>query len=251
MTPAWMCVIVASIFFGFPGYRIGDDGSVWTRRTKHPSISATWKPRTLGTDKDGYKTAILVCADRTKRYFRVHHLVLTAFSGPRPAGLQGCHFPNRNRDDNRICNLRWGTAEENHAHRIVHGTDTRGGRSHLAKLTTTEVMHMAVLYASGKTCRQLAAEFGVTEDTVGVILRGETWKGTPRQLFRRGVDGHRGNHVKGVDHPRAKLTPHKARLIRNLYRGGGYSHRKLADEFGVSGRTIQLIVTNQTWKDAS
>lgn len=51
----------------------------------------------------------------------VHHLVLEAFVGPRPEGLQCRHLNGRHRD-NRRENLRWGTPTENQLDRIEHGT---------------------------------------------------------------------------------------------------------------------------------
>lgn len=44
----------------------------------------------------------------------VHHLVLEAFIGPRPAGTETLHG-NGVRDDCRLTNLRWGTSVENKA----------------------------------------------------------------------------------------------------------------------------------------
>lgn len=51
---------------------------------------------------------------------RVHVLVLTAFHGPRPAGLIARHL-NGNGSDNRASNLRWGTSSENMIDRNGHG----------------------------------------------------------------------------------------------------------------------------------
>lgn len=44
----------------------------------------------------------------------VHVLVLEAFRGPRPPGMEGCHAPDGNgKEDNRACKLRWDTHPEN------------------------------------------------------------------------------------------------------------------------------------------
>lgn len=63
------------------------------------------------------------------RTTKVHHLVLEAFVGPRPAGAE-CRHRNGKRDDNRAANLLWGTSKENAADRIEHGTQTGLDKTH-------------------------------------------------------------------------------------------------------------------------
>jgi HNH endonuclease len=65
----------------------------------------------------------------------VHHLVLEAFVGPAPEGKPICrHFPDRDRHNNRLDNLQWGTYLENEADKLFHGMratgDRNGGRLH-------------------------------------------------------------------------------------------------------------------------
>lgn len=47
----------------------------------------------------------------------------------------------------------------------------------------------------------------------------------------------------GQSHPKAKLTDNDVDLIRDLYEGGGWSYRTLADKFEVRKQTIHKIVT--------
>lgn len=56
------------------------------------------------------------------RIFLVHRLVLEAFVGPCPPGMMCRHFPDRTRSNNQLSNIQWGTAKENSADMIVHGT---------------------------------------------------------------------------------------------------------------------------------
>lgn len=58
-------------------------------------------------DRDGYLRVSL----RDEQVF-VHRLVLEAFHGPRPFGMEGLHGPG-GRQDNRAVVLRWGTHREN------------------------------------------------------------------------------------------------------------------------------------------
>lgn len=59
-----------------------------------------------------------------RRTFHVHRLVLLAFVGPMPTGMQTRHL-NGNATDNRLDNLAYGTPTENGADRKLHGTSGR------------------------------------------------------------------------------------------------------------------------------
>ena len=59
----------------------------------------------------------------------VHHLVLEAFVGSRPDGMEGCHN-NGNPLDNRLCNLRWDTHVANEADKMLHGAHEKRNRTH-------------------------------------------------------------------------------------------------------------------------
>lgn len=52
---------------------------------------------------------------------RVHVLVMLAFAGPRPEGMEVCHN-NGAAGDNRLSNLRYGTRSENRHDAVLHGT---------------------------------------------------------------------------------------------------------------------------------
>lgn len=64
----------------------------------------------------------------------VHRLVLEAFEGPCPDGMEACHW-NDVPDDNRLENLRWGTHAENMRDR------TRNGHVHVFNRTRCPAGH--------------------------------------------------------------------------------------------------------------
>jgi len=103
---------------GFPGYRVGDDGSVWSCWSKNPSkrrITDRWKRMRLSPASKGYLRVTLTPSDGTKvRGFRVHRLILLAFVGPSPEGMECRHFPDTTKTNNRLENLSWGTPAENY-----------------------------------------------------------------------------------------------------------------------------------------
>jgi hypothetical protein len=101
----------------------------------------------------------------------IHRLVLDAFVGRR-ADMQACHG-NGDKADNRIENLRWGSAADNAADRTVHGTQLVGGRNPHAKLTEEDVRE---ILASVETQQTLADRFGVTQVCISLIRRGKNWR---------------------------------------------------------------------------
>jgi hypothetical protein len=114
---------------GFPGYEVSDLGQVRSvdrtviyrdgRRRTYPSVLLTPIPTgllghlrvNLGRDAEGVIQ---------RRY--VHRIVLEAFVGPCPDGMEGCHGPT-GPTDNRLSNLRWDTRSANNHDKAVHGTD--------------------------------------------------------------------------------------------------------------------------------
>lgn len=63
------------------------------------------------------------------QYAWVHHLVLEAFVGPRPVGLEALHGDG-NPANNNVDNLRWGTRRENLYDAVAHGVHGMARRTH-------------------------------------------------------------------------------------------------------------------------
>lgn len=59
----------------------------------------------------------------------VHRLVLEAFVGPCPDGMETRHRDG-NLFDNRLSNLKWGTPSENARDRVTHGTHHQASQTH-------------------------------------------------------------------------------------------------------------------------
>lgn len=60
---------------------------------------------------------------------RIHRLVLDAFVGPCPEGMECCHGPG-GPSDNRLVNLRWDTREENARDTVRHGHHWQVNKTH-------------------------------------------------------------------------------------------------------------------------
>lgn len=73
--------------------------------------------------RSGYLSVNLSKGNR-QRTHRVHRLVLEAFVGPCPEGMESCHADD-DRNNNRLENLRWGTHAENCEERRTNGRTPR------------------------------------------------------------------------------------------------------------------------------
>lgn len=57
----------------------------------------------------------------------IHRLVLAAFVGPCPGGMEGCHYDG-DPANNHLANLYWGTRSQNILDRFRHGWRPPGGK---------------------------------------------------------------------------------------------------------------------------
>lgn len=165
---------------GHPSHRVGSDGSIWSclekvRSTKQKgfvfALSSKWRRMKPGVNPDGYRS-VKIAGKRIK----VSKLVLEAFYGPRPDGMECRHLNNR-RDDDRASNLAWGTHKENIADKKRHGTHQAGVKHAMHKLTEAQVLAIRQAYIEGGvTQRELARQYGVSQGgCIGPILRRKNW----------------------------------------------------------------------------
>lgn len=102
-------------------YEVSDLGRIRSLR-RLDSVGRTVAGRIMrpSKHKKGYR---FVCLgrDATKTYLRVHRVVLTAFVGACPEGMEGCHNDG-NLANNRLANLRWDTPSSNTKDKVTHGT---------------------------------------------------------------------------------------------------------------------------------
>ena len=156
-------------FMGFPGYRVGDDGSVWSCKEREgrgwrisPGNWHQLKPR---TNREGH--LLVKLTDRQPRL--VHRFVLFAFVGPCPEGMECCHGEGGPANNN-LTNLRWDTDAANIADTIRLG---RYGR------VTKEEQVRAIRddHAKGVApLKLLALKHGVSQKVASQIVRRRTWK---------------------------------------------------------------------------
>lgn len=167
---------------GFPGYRVGDDGSVWSlwkvgggsHKPRPREMGSHWRKLKCGLQDNGYPRVAL----RNKNgvsYKLVHRLVLEAFHGPAPVGTEGCH-KDGDRTNSRSNNLRWDTRQGNVNDTVRMGRNARGN-SHGCSILTEEVVRLTKrkLRTGNYRVVDLAKELGVSTATVYAIRSGARW----------------------------------------------------------------------------
>lgn len=164
---------------GYEGcYEVSSLGRVKSlrRQVAHPTGGLCWRRERIlkpGTCHGGY-LMVSLCSKGSCIASPVAHLVATAFLGPRPQGMEVCHC-NGVRTDNRVENIRYGTPAGNHADKLAHGTDNRGNKHPLAKLTEANVLEIRALRGV-ETQANIAKRFGVSGVLVSRVQRREAWK---------------------------------------------------------------------------
>lgn len=114
--------------------------------------------------------------------FGIHRLVLEAFVGPCPPGME-CRHLDGNPKNNRVDNLKWGTRSENMQDSIKHGTfkhnppDNSGSNCGTSKLTDEQVIEIKVLIKKGElTDTEIGKIYKVSRSTIRDIRLEYTWK---------------------------------------------------------------------------
>lgn len=162
---------------GFPGYYATRDGRILSSHTHHPAGDDVddsvheLRPKTM---RYGHKQVTLR-KDRISHFRNVHQLVLETFAGPRPPGKIACHGPNGTAD-NSLSNLSWQTYKQNTLDRLRDGTDNRGTKHSLAKLSVSDVREIRRLYQRGGISQQkIADRFKIDQTHVSEIVRRKEW----------------------------------------------------------------------------
>jgi hypothetical protein len=154
---------------GYEGmYEVSDLGRVRSLRNNKGLLTLLHGP-------GGYRIVGLSVNGKPIKVY-VHALVLEAFVGPRPRGGVTRHFPDRDRTNNKLINLSWGTHADNQKDRDIHGTDQRGSKNKGAKLNEDQVVYLrGIEHWSRGLASSLARRFGVTPAVISDIKHKKRW----------------------------------------------------------------------------
>jgi len=104
----------------------------------------------------------------------VHRLVLEAFVGPCPNGMEGCHY-NGNCVDNSVENLRWDTRSNNMYDKTRH-CKNRGVTYSNSSFTAHDIHKIRKLYQQGYRQADIARMYNRHWNTIHYIVCGHTHK---------------------------------------------------------------------------
>lgn len=149
---------------GMPGWLARADGWVmapcgrWTRgssNSRHKPYLRVWV-----YDHKGGRKGILV-----------HRLILLAFVGECPPGMQVRHKDD-DKNNNAIENLSYGTCQQNRHDCYYNGKAKTPG----AKLTWDDVVQIREMAANGVRQARMVERFAISSAHVSNIIAGKTWK---------------------------------------------------------------------------
>lgn len=193
---------------GYPGYEVSNMGRV--RSFKWNDIRIL-KPASY----HGY-LSVLLSNQNKKSLRRIHQLVMLAFVGPCPDGLEVCHGPDNDRANNRLDNLRYDTHKAN----IKDCTD----QNRMGNFTLKQVGEIRLKVKSGYSIKELAKEYNCRPAALyGVVSEGYTAASVPPLRIR-------------------ELADERAKNIRIEYAGGDTSLSKLGKKYRFKPCTISRIV---------
>lgn len=158
----------------WPDYEVSENGSI--RR-----VIAAPRRRYIG-ERIPYQTSggywyIVMHKGKTKMACAIHRLVAESFIGESPfEGAQVAHSDG-NKSNNCYKNLRWVSRKENEADKVKHGRSNRGcHKSGRAILCEEDIRAIRKKYNNGTTPSVLAAQYGVSRQTINSAVAFRSWK---------------------------------------------------------------------------
>lgn len=168
---------------GFSGYEVSNHGHVRSILMRQGCRAKIKQGILRGWTKfyHGKPVAVMIGLRKEGQTFeyRLHRLVLEAFIGPCPDGMEGCHGDG-NPLNNHLDNLRWDTHIANVADCIRHGRKTKppiriGEKHHNTKLTAQDILFIRSVQMRRGSKAELARKFNVAQITITRILRRKVW----------------------------------------------------------------------------
>jgi len=155
---------------GYPDYSVSNLGRVYSRKRSGVLL----KP---GVDSSGYCQVDLHENSKHKMY-KVHRLVMEAFVGKRPDGME-CNHKDTTKSNNVLSNLEWITSGDNQRHAYLNGlrSPLSGEKNGQAKLKRVDVFNIKKLHGSRKySLNELGKMFNVHLSTIHHIVNNKRWR---------------------------------------------------------------------------
>jgi hypothetical protein len=146
---------------GYDGYLVSSHGRVKSMKSGEPYEMLSHP------NHKGYR---MVCVRSGGKSFRrrIHRLVLDAFVGECPDGMQCSHIDG-DPANNRLDNLNWVSQMENHLQKELHGTSN-------TKLTENDVKAIRRRFSDGETVYRISKDYPVSNKTIYGVVHRHHWK---------------------------------------------------------------------------
>jgi len=200
---------------GFPGYEVSDHGRVRSFK-RHGSGGIEDAPQRIlktAAHQGGY-AFVCLSHDGTRHIKRNCQLVLLAFVGPCPDGMEVCHNDGNPQNDH-LDNLRYDT----------HAGNMRDAR----KLCHSKIAQLRREKASGQPTETLARRYGIAISTAISICTGRLYSNAPGPLTRYNFS-----------------EPEIITIRERRAKGGELLHR-LAAEYGTSESSMSKICSGDRY----
>ena len=109
-----------------------------------------------------------------RRYDYIHRLVMQAFIGECPEGMEVRHLDG-NAQNNNLDNLAYSTHKVNIGDKVEHGTLINGEKHYNATLTNDNVLDIRRLWSFDFSCKEIADYFGLTYHHCHKIISRRIW----------------------------------------------------------------------------
>ena len=207
-------------------YRAGSDGCVYSKARRFSNRETTecgWYKLKTRIGRGGY-SHVGFRRDGKGAHSTVHRLITLAFHGEQPIDKTQIRHLDGNRINNLPYNLCWGTAKENAADRVIHGTQTYGENHPNSKLTDKQREQIKAMWAHGYRQKEIAKLFGVAKSLVRYIL------GRFHCL-----------HRPHVDHWATKFSQYDKETMLRM-KDSGFNRDEIGEVFGAHPVHVSRIV---------
>lgn len=162
---------------GFTGYQVSNDGRVRSCRNTHGQLTSDWHTLKPILQSQTKRLTVNLAGQSGGKYRfavkQVHQLVLLAFVGVQPPGMQVRHLDG-NPLNNNLSNLRYGTPKENGEDTARHGS-LKGENNPHAKITWAIAAKIRLLRDMGFKLTEIAEFYPLKKAMISRIARRKAW----------------------------------------------------------------------------
>jgi predicted XRE-type DNA-binding protein len=215
---------------GYEGhYQVSNLGRVKSFRRKKVKLLS---PKL--TQKGYYEVGLR--KDETRKFKLVHRLVAESLI-PNPDNKPQVNHINGLKTDNRLNNLEWCTAKENHDHAVDTGLKNQVGENHpMSKLNRDGALVIIdLLRTTSKTHQEIAELCNTTQTTVSLIACGKSWKHLS------------GGKVKRPTDARTVMGEEKVKEIFKLLKETNLTEKEIATLTSITRNQVSKISNGYSW----